>query len=107
MAFKEGQQRGAAVLLEPIMQVEAVVPDEYVGDTVGDFSSRRGQIEGMESRTTGITAIRSMVPLSEMFGYATTLRSMTSGRGNFTMQFERYAPVSASISEKVLKRELA
>jgi elongation factor G len=107
MAFKEGQQRAHPVLLEPIMEVEAVVPDEYVGDTVGDFSSRRGQIEGMDSRTTGITAIRAMIPLSEMFGYATALRSMTSGRGNFTMQFNSYAPVSASVSEKVLKRELA
>jgi elongation factor G len=107
MAFKEGQQRAKAVLLEPVMQVESVVPDEYVGDVVGDFSSRRGQIEGMESRTTGVTAVRGIVPLAEMFGYATTLRSMTSGRGTFTMQFDRYAPVSASVSEKVLKRELA
>jgi elongation factor G len=107
MAFKEGQQRAAPVLLEPMMEVEAVVPDEHVGDVVGDFSSRRGQIEGMDSRTSGITAVRSMVPLSEMFGYATTLRSMTSGRGNFTMQFHSYAPVSASVSDKILKKELA
>jgi elongation factor G len=107
MAFKEGQLRAHPVLLEPVMQVESVVPDEYVGDVVGDFSSRRGQIEGMETRTTGVTAVRGVVPLAEMFGYATTLRSMTSGRGTFTMQFDRYAPVSAAISEKVLKRELA
>jgi elongation factor G len=107
MAFKEGQQRAAPVLLEPMMQVEAVVPDEHVGDVVGDFSSRRGQIEGMDSRTAGITAVRAMVPLGEMFGYATTLRSMTSGRGNFTMQFHSYAPVSASVSEKVLRKEPA
>jgi elongation factor G len=107
MAFKEAQLRAAPVLLEPVMQVESVVPDEYVGDVVGDFSSRRGQIEGMETRTTGVTAVRGIVPLAEMFGYATTLRSMTSGRGNFTMQFDRYAPVSASVSEKVLKREFA
>ncbi len=106
MAFKEGQLRGGPILLEPIMSVEAVVPDEYVGDVVGDISSRRGQIEGMESRT-GVTAVRGMVPLSEMFGYATTLRSMTSGRGNFTMQFDNYSPVSASVSEKILKKELA
>jgi elongation factor G len=107
MAFKEAQLRAAPVLLEPVMQVESVVPDEYVGDVVGDFSSRRGQIEGMETRTTGVTAVRGIVPLAEMFGYATTLRSMTSGRGNFTMQFDRYAPVSTSVSEKVLKREFA
>ena len=74
-----------------------------VGDVVGDFSSRRGSIEGMESRPGGVQAIVSIVPLSEMFGYATDLRSMTSGRGNFTMQFERYAPVSQSIAEKVIK----
>lgn len=107
MAFKEGQLRGSPVLLEPVMRVEAVVPDEYVGDVVGDFSSRRGQIEGMESRSTGATAVRGIVPLAEMFGYATTIRSMTSGRGTFTMEFDRYAQVSASVSEKVIKRELA
>ncbi|MBI1295305.1 elongation factor G [bacterium] len=107
MAFKEGQLRGGAVLLEPVMRVEAVVPDEYVGDVVGDFSSRRGQIEGMDSRSTGATAVRGIVPLAEMFGYATTIRSMTSGRGTFTMEFDSYAQVSASVSEKVIKRELA
>ncbi len=107
MAFKEGQMRAHPVLLEPTMRVEAVVPDEYVGDVVGDFSSRRGQIEGMESRSAGATAVRGMVPLAEMFGYATLLRSMTSGRGTFTMEFDSYSPVSAAVSEKVLKRELA
>lgn len=103
MAFKEGSQKAGPVLLEPIMKVEALVPDEYVGDTVGDFSSRRGSIEGMESRPGGVTAVTGRVPLSEMFGYATSLRSMTSGRGNFTMEFDKYAQVSQSIAEKVLK----
>lgn len=103
MAFKEGCQKAGPVLLEPIMKVESLIPDEFVGDTVGDFSSRRGSIEGMESRAGGVTAVTSRVPLSEMFGYATSLRSMTSGRGNFTMEFDRYAQVSQSIAEKVLK----
>ena len=103
MAFKDGCQKAGPVLLEPIMKVESLVPDEYVGDAVGDFSSRRGSIEGMESRSGGVTAVTSRVPLSEMFGYATSLRSMTSGRGNFTMEFDRYAQVSQSIAEKVLK----
>jgi elongation factor G len=103
MAFKEGTQKAGPILLEPIMKVESVVPDEYVGDTVGDFSSRRGSIDGMESRSGGVTAVTSRVPLSEMFGYATDLRSMTSGRGNFTMEFDRYAPVSQAVAEKILK----
>ncbi len=103
MAFKEGVQKAKPVLLEPMMRVEATVPDEYVGDTVGDFSSRRGEIEGMDSRGRGVTAVRGLVPLSEMFGYATQLRSMTSGRGTFSMEFEKYSRVSESVAEKVLK----
>ena len=103
MGFKEGMQKASPILLEPMMEVEAIVPEEYVGDVVGDMSSRRGEIGGMDPRNNGVTAVRGSVPLSEMFGYATSLRSMTSGRGNFTMQFERYAPVSESIAEKVLK----
>jgi len=89
--------------LEPTMRVEAIVPEEYVGDVVGDFSSRRGDISGMEPRGSNVQAITALVPLSEMFGYATRLRSMTSGRGTFSMEFEKYAPVSSSIAEKVLK----
>ena len=103
MAFKDGAQRAGPVLLEPVMQVETVVPDDFVGDAVGDFSSRRGQVEGMESRSGGVQAVRALVPLSEMFGYATDLRSMTSGRGSFSMQFEKYMPVSQQIAEKVLR----
>jgi elongation factor G len=103
MAFKEGTQKASPVLLEPIMRVETIVPEEYVGDVVGDISSRRGDIGGMESRSGGVQTVTAHVPLSEMFGYATDLRSMTSGRGNFTMEFERYSQVSQSIKEKVLK----
>ncbi|MFN8467503.1 MAG: elongation factor G [Caldilineaceae bacterium] len=103
MAFKDGAQKAGPILLEPMMQVEAIVPDEFVGDTVGDFSSRRGLVEGMESRSGGVHSVRALVPLSEMFGYATDIRSMTSGRGSFTMQFDKYMPVSQSIAEKVLR----
>jgi elongation factor G len=103
MAFKDGAQKAAPILLEPVMKVETVVPEEYVGDVVGDFSSRRGEIGGMEPRTGGVQAINANVPLSEMFGYATDLRSMTSGRGTFTMEFNRYSPVSQSIAEKVIR----
>lgn len=102
MAFKDGCLKARPVLLEPMMSVEAVVPEEYVGDVVGDFSSRRGNIAGMESRGN-VQAIKATVPLSEMFGYATALRSTTSGRGNFSMEFAHYAPVPASVAEKVLK----
>ncbi|OUC05174.1 elongation factor G, partial [Litorilinea aerophila] len=102
IAFKEGAQKAGPVLLEPIMKVETLVPEEYVGDIVGDFSSRRGDISGMEPRGN-VQAIKAYVPLSEMFGYATDLRSMTSGRGTFTMEFYKYAPVNQAIAEKILK----
>jgi elongation factor G len=103
MAFKDGSHKAGPVLLEPVMKVEAVVPDEFVGGAVGDFSSRRGTIDSLESRSGGVTAVTSRVPLSEMFGYATDLRSITSGRGNFTMEFDKYVQVSQSIAEKILK----
>jgi elongation factor G len=103
MAFKEGTSKAGPVLLEPIMKVETVVPEEYVGDVVGDFSSRRGEISGMDPRAGGVQAVTGNVPLSEMFGYATDLRSMTSGRGTFTMEFLRYSPVSQSIAERVMR----
>jgi elongation factor G len=107
MAFKEGAQKASPVLLEPIMKVETVVPEEYVGDVVGDFSSRRGEIGGMDARQGGIQAVSAMVPLSEMFGYATDIRSMTSGRGTFTMEFSHYARVAQTIAEKVIKSGVA
>ncbi len=102
MAFKEGVQRGKPVLLEPVMRAEVVVPEAHVGDVTGDLSARRAQIEGIEARPGGIQAIRAMVPLAEMFGYATELRSMTQGRGAFTMEFDHYQEVERSVSEKIL-----
>jgi elongation factor G len=95
-------QRGAPVLLEPVMKVEVTAPEEFTGDIMGDLSSRRGSIEGMAPRAGKVTSITSMVPLSEMFGYATTLRSMTQGRATFTMEFHHYQPVSDTLREKII-----
>jgi elongation factor G len=103
MAVKHAAEKAKPVLLEPIMSVEVVVPDEYMGDVIGDLNSRRGRIEGMELRGTS-QIIRAMVPLSEMFGYATELRSRTQGRGSFTMHFGRYEEVPATISEEIINR---
>jgi elongation factor G len=101
MAFKEGMKKADPVLKEPIMQVDVTVPEEYMGDVMGDLNSRRGQIQGMEARK-GAQAIHAFVPLSEMFGYATDLRSKTQGRGNYTMTPAHYAEVPKSIMEKVI-----
>ena len=103
MAFKEGVHRGSPVLLEPIMKVEVVVPDEYLGDVIGQLNSRRGSIQGMEIRPGNAQAVRANVPLGEMFGYATELRSVTQGRGVFSMEFDHYAPVSQSVAQEILK----
>ena len=103
MAFKDALKRANPVLLEPIMDVEVVVPEEFMGDVIGDLSSRRGQIQGMDSRGGG-QVIRAMVPLSEMFGYATTVRSKTQGRATFTMQFDHYAEVPKSIATEIAER---
>src|ERR671910_154659 len=103
MAIKEGLKRANPVLLEPIMDVEVVVPEEFMGDVMGDLSGRRGQIQGMDSRGGG-QVIRAMVPLSEMFGYATTVRSKTQGRATFTMQFDHYAEVPKSIAAEIAER---
>lgn len=101
MAFKEAMRKGAAVLMEPMMKVEVVVPEEYLGDVMGDINSRRGQLEGMEAMD-GAQVIKAHVPLSEMFGYATDLRSKSQGRGNYTMLFSHYDQVPNSISEKIM-----
>ncbi len=101
MAFKEAMQKAGAVLLEPIMRVEVTTPEDYMGDVIGDINSRRGRIEGMEDIGGG-KMIRGFVPLSEMFGYSTDLRSRTQGRGNYSMFFEKYEPVPKSVQEKVL-----
>ncbi len=103
MAMKDALQKGRSVLLEPIMFVEVVVPEEYMGDVIGNISSRRGLIEGMESRIEGVQTIRANVPLAEMFGYATTLRSMSQGRGTFSMEFKHYAPATESVAAEVIK----
>jgi elongation factor G len=103
MALKEGVQMGRPVLLEPIMAVEVISPEEYTGDIIGNLSAARGVIEGMELRSDNLQSIKSRVPLSEMFGYATRLRSMTQGRGTFTMELEHYAPVPDNLAEKLLK----
>ncbi len=103
MAFKEGVQKGSPVLLEPIMKVEVVVPDEYLGDVIGQLNSRRGSIQGLEVRPGNAQAVRAFVPLGEMFGYATDLRSATQGRGVSSMEFDHYAPVSQSVAQEILK----
>ncbi len=103
MAFKEGVQKGGPVLLEPMMKVEVVVPEEYLGDIIGQVNGRRGNVLGMEMRQGNAQAVRAMVPLAEMFGYATELRSATQGRGNFSMEFDHYKPVSASVMQEMLK----
>jgi elongation factor G len=102
MCFKEGIQNGAPVILEPAMKVEVVAPDEYTGSIVGDLSSRRGLVEGMEPRGVGSTSIRATVPLAEMFGYATDVRNMTQGRGSFTMEFEKYTVAPKAIADEVI-----
>jgi len=101
MAFKEAMQKGGAVIMEPIMRVEVSMPEEYMGDVIGDLNSRRGRIEGMEDIASG-KMVKAFVPLSEMFGYSTDLRSSTQGRGNFSMFFDHYEQVPRNIQEKIL-----
>ncbi|MCB9431423.1 MAG: elongation factor G [Ardenticatenaceae bacterium] len=101
MAFKAGMQKGKPVLLEPVMKLEVVAPEENTGDVIGNLSANRGMIEGMEMRA-GLQAVKALVPLAEMFGYATRLRSMTQGRGTFTMEFAHYAPLNDNLAKDVL-----
>ncbi len=105
MAFKEGAKKAGAVLLEPYMAVEVNVPEEYMGDVIGGLNSRRGRIEGMETEN-GESAVKGFVPLSEMFGYATALRSSTQGRGTFTMTFDHYEEVPKAISQQITEERL-
>ena len=104
MAFKDAMQKAGCVLMEPIMKVEVTMPEEYMGDVIGDINSRRGRIEGMEDIGGG-KMIKAYVPLAEMFGYSTDLRSATQGRGNFSMFFEKYEQVPKSVQEKVLNEK--
>ncbi|NLN98560.1 MAG: elongation factor G [Eubacteriaceae bacterium] len=102
MAFKNAMRKAKPVILEPVFKLEVVVPEEYMGDVIGDINSRRGRIEGMEMRS-GAQVISGFAPLSEMFGYATSLRSNTQGRGTYTMQFSHYEPVPKSIEEEIIE----
>lgn len=106
MAFKEGARKADPVLLEPIMKVEVVTPEEYMGDVVGDINRRRGMVQGMDDTPSG-KVIRCEVPLAEMFGYATDLRSLTQGRATYTMQFEKYQEAPVSVAEAVIKKASA
>jgi elongation factor G len=106
MAFKEAANRAHPVLLEPVMSLEVVTPEEFVGDVMGELNSRRGRITGMESRAN-IQTVQAQAPLATMFGYATALRSATQGRATFTMQFDHYEPVSANLAEEILGRRQA
>ena len=101
MCFKEAMQKASPVLLEPIMKVEVTMPEEYMGDVIGDINSRRGRIEGMDDLGGG-KIVRGYVPLAEMFGYSTDLRSKTQGRGNYSMFFEKYEPVPKSVQDKII-----
>jgi elongation factor G len=103
MAFKEAARKATPVLLEPVMSVEVVVPEDFMSAIIGDLNSRRGRIEGMEHRA-GSQVIKAMVPLSEMFGYATNMRSNTQGRATFSMHFSRYEEVPRSVSEEIIAR---
>ena len=103
MAFKDGMKKAKPVLLEPYMRVEVVTPEEYMGDVIGDLNSRRGRVEGMIPRNNGVQVIKSQVPLSEMFGYSTDLRSKSQGRANYSMHFDHFEQMPASIAEKIMK----
>ena len=104
IAFKEGVEKAAPVLLEPIMKVEVLIPEEYLGDVIGQLNARRANITGMDVRQGNSKSVKGLLPLSEMFGYATELRSATQGRGIFTMEFDHYAPVSEAVAQKVLRQ---
>ena len=106
MAFKEGALKAGAVLLEPIMKVEVITPEDYMGDVMGDLNRRRGIIQGMEDTVSG-KVINAEVPLSEMFGYATSVRSMSQGRATYTMEFQKYMEAPANVAEEVRKKNAA
>ena len=102
MALREGMEKASPVLVEPVMRVEIVVPEQSTGDVIGDLGARRGQIVGLEMHSVGMQAVKGTVPLAEMFGYATGLRSATQGRGTFTMEFDHYDPVPAERASQIL-----
>jgi elongation factor G len=102
MGFKGGVQKATPVLLEPIMRVEVTIPEQYMGDIIGDLSARRAKVEGMDAQSGGTSAVRAFVPLATMFGYATDLRSQTQGRGTFTMEFDHYEQLPANLAETIM-----
>ena len=104
LAFKEACKKAAPKLLEPIMKVEVVTPEEYMGDVVGDLNKRRGQIRGMDSRNNS-SVVKAFVPLAEMFGYVTDLRTITSGRATSTMEFDHFDQVPANIAETIINQQ--
>lgn len=104
MGLREALHKGASILLEPIMKVEVVIPEEYLGEVLGQVTSRRGVVLGMDMHPGNAQGVRAQIPMAEMFGYATELRSGTQGRGVFTMEFDHYAPVSSSVAEKILNK---
>ena len=103
IALKEGARKAKPIILEPMMDVEVVTPEEYMGDVMGDLSSRRGRIEGMQMRKDA-QVIKALVPLSEMFGYSTRLRSMSQGRAIYSMQFSQYEEVPKSVAEEIIEK---
>ena len=103
IALKAAARKAEAVILEPVMKVEVVTPEEYMGDIIGDLNRRRGMISGMEENPSG-KVINSLVPLAEMFGYATNVRSISQGRASFSMKFEKYTEIPNNIAEKIIKR---
>jgi elongation factor G len=102
MAFQEAAKKAKPVILEPIMKVQVIVPDNFMGEVTGNLNSKRGRIESMEDRP-GLKVINGKVPLSELFGYATELRSMTQGRGSFTMEFDHYEPTPANVAQLIIE----
>ena len=104
MGFKEGARKASPILLEPIMKVECTMPEEYMGDIVGDLNRRRGLIQNMEDTPSG-KSVLAYVPLGEMFGYATDMRSLSQGRANYSMEFLRYAQAPANVAEDVIKKK--
>jgi elongation factor G len=106
LGFKEGARAASPVVLEPVMKVEVETPEEYMGDIMGDLNRRRGVVQGMEDMIGGSKAIEAEVPLSEMFGYATTLRSMSQGRATFSMEFTKYQETPAHVAEQIIKKQV-
>jgi elongation factor G len=105
MAFKDGMRKASPVLLEPMMAVEVEMPEEKMGDVMGDLSSRRGMIQGMDDMAGGGKSIKAEVPLAEMFGYSTTLRSLTQGRATYTMEFKHYAEAPKNVAEAIINKK--